>query len=815
MERWLKPMRWRLAVWLFGLGLLAATASAEAGPGASSPAIDLANAQWFLDPGFGNGPGAMAGPLLVTEVKRRTGIRLERALSLDDGERPIIALLQKRAPPRTTNDLQQRLRSAANGAGPTRAEGFEIFIDRAARKGPTIVLVGADGRGTLYAVGTLLRQLDWRPGSCRISADLRLDTAPAAPIRGHQLGYRDSANSYDAWDVPQFEAYIRDLLVFGCNSIELIPPLERTAPRNRHMPKSPWDMTVALSSLLDQYGMDVWFWAPIEQTDVTKPDQAAAFLHKRDELFRACKRIDAIFVPGGDPGDTPPELLFPFLERLTAVLHQSHPHAQVWVSPQMFDTAELERFFQYLEKHQPGWLTGVIYGPWIWASLEETRRRVPARYPIRNYPDITHTVRCQFPVPNFDQALALTLGREPINPRPRAYARIHQLQVPLTAGAITYSDGVNDDVNKFVWSVLDWDPGHDVQDALRQYGRYFFGPDSAEAVAQGLFGLEENLVGKASQSQTIPQTLAHWQQLEAKATPAQRLNWRFQQALFRAYFDALVADRARVEAALEARALKALASGTDPSAQVSAARRILAEADRHATSPHLRQRVLALAEALYQSIGMQLDTKRYGAAGAERGAVLDYLDEPLNNRRWLEARFHEIDRAPTVDERRRQAQALAAYEDPGPGGFYDDLGDPDRQPHLVVDERWENDPGFLRSPQCEHNLWNGARLSWLTQAETLYHQPLRLRYDGLDRNGAYRVRIVYFGRFHARMQLEVNGRLVHGPLEPAQTLSAGLPRPVEFAIPQEASATGTIELVWRRLSGRGCQVAEVFLLKGS
>ena len=39
---------------------------------------------------------------------------------------------------------------------------------------------------------------------------------------------------------------------------------------------------------------------------------------------------------------------------------------------------------------------------------------VPAQYPIRHYPDITHSRQCQFPVPDWDVAYALTEGRESI-----------------------------------------------------------------------------------------------------------------------------------------------------------------------------------------------------------------------------------------------------------------------------------------------------------------------------------------------------------------------------------------------------------------
>ena len=224
------------------------------------------------------------------------------------------------------------------------------------------------------------------------------------------------------------------------------------------MPLAPWEMNAQLTSLLNRYGLDVWLWTPILRVDVSIPEQSENELERFDRLFESCERIDHIFIPGGDPGETPPQALMPFMEKLDSVLRARHPNAQLWLSPQGFDSEEIDFFFNYLQTEHPKWLGGVVYAPWIRTTLEETRKLVPKEYPIRNYPDICHTVRCQFPVRDWDQAFALTLSREPYNPRPVAFAHIHNLQAPYTSGVITYSDGISDDVNKAVWSTLSWNP---------------------------------------------------------------------------------------------------------------------------------------------------------------------------------------------------------------------------------------------------------------------------------------------------------------------------------------------------------------------
>ena len=67
--------------------------------------------------------------------------------------------------------------------------------------------------------------------------------------------------------------------------------------------------------------------------------------------------------------------------------------------------------------------------------------------------------------------------------------------------------------------------------------------------------------------------------------------------------------------------------------------------DRAVTQPvatDLRARVFELAEALFQSIHMQLSVPRYKAIDVGRGATLDTIDQVLNNRPWLKGRFAAI-----------------------------------------------------------------------------------------------------------------------------------------------------------------------------
>src|SRR5205823_1161047 len=147
---------------------------------------------------------------------------------------------------------------------------------------------------------------------------------------------------------------------------------------------------------------------------------------------------------------------------------------------------------------------------------------------------------------------------------------------------------------------------------------------------------------------------------------------------------------------------------------------------------------------------------RYKAIGLGRGANLDAIDFALSNRVWLKT---ELARGTPI------AQILD-WTNPGPGGFYDDLGDSTRQPHLVPGQPYAQDPDFLKSPLTGFGPapHQGSRVSWFTDAETLGDTPLRMRYTDLDRTASYKIRVVYGGgSSKTQLRLVANGSIeIHG-----------------------------------------------------
>jgi hypothetical protein len=751
--------------------------------------VDLTDAVVVVDHPAGDDPERKAVEFLVDEVKRRSGVEWRRA-DTRPTDRPAMVLRAKHRGKR---------------------EGYSLRVSSSKTRA-TVAVNGNDIRGRLFGIGRLLRAMRMARGRVTVDADLNLGSAPQAQLRGHQLANRPKSNSYDAWNKEQFEQYLRDLIIFGANALELVPSItvDDVSARNEIMPVDPWEMTLFLAEIARQYGLLLCLWVPNTEDDIMTADGLRAALDNRRRLYEACRRVDEVFVPGGDPGNLEPRDFFAVGAQHAELLKAIHPDATMWVSAQNFRGESLLYFYNYLQAEQPDWLDGVVYGPWVEDTIERHRAAVPQRYAMRRYPDICHTVRCQYPMPAWDQALAITANREPICPRPTHYARIYRLFAHLSRGFVTYSDGIADDLNKHIWNVMGWDRETDVRQALVEYGHVYIAPEIAEEIADGLLALERNWVGPAAENATIGETLAHWQALEKRAGPEVLANWRFQQGLLRAYFDAYVQARSSFERDLEREALQALAAAMDssPDAAAAAAKAALARADGETPHREWLDCIDQLADAQWESIGAQLTVERHHAQAWERGAMVTTLKWPLNNRRWIERELAAVE-GNGETEKRAAIGRIVEWENPGPGGFYDNLGQRWQEPHVVADPGWEQDPGFCLSAQDEFNVREGHRLSWQCQAQTLFGTRLRMRYDGLDPGASYRLRITYAGRLGATAVLIANGTYeLHGPLGQSDPIA-----PVEFDVPRDATAGGALELEWHRFTGRGVQVAEVWLLR--
>ena len=170
----------------------------------------------------------------------------------------------------------------------------------------------------------------------------------------------------------------------------------------------------------------------------------------------------------------------------------------------------------------------------------------------------------------------------------------------------------------------------------------------------------------------------------------------------------------------------------------------------------LRARIEELCEQLWKSVGLQTSVAKYNASGrGKRGAVLDFVDYPLNNRYWLLDEFAKVEKLASEDAKTRRLVELANWETPGPGSFYDAVGIQAKSPHVFRGDAEMFEPGDERRPEPTFWWWdNGASRARLSWQATMW--PRLIAYEGLDPAATYVVRTTGYGQ----CLLKINGERV-------------------------------------------------------
>lgn len=706
-----------------------------------------------------------------------------------------------------------------------------------------ICITGGDERGLLYGVGFLLRKSELKTNSFVYIGPSEYRSSPRYAIRGQQLGYRPLNNTFEAWTPEQFDLYIREMALFGANSIEILPSgtddddikaalqqeVHGTIPENWKdhtgwplMRHSFDEMLVALSDIIHSYGMDTWLWLPNMCHDYTKNKLVEKDLAERDKLFRMIPYLDNVFIPGGDPGELTPEQLFDWGDRLSKVLHSYHKNAGIWLSLQSFrQSDEWLSTFLKLALAKPAWLTGLVFSPWQRMTLAELHSKVGGQFPIRHYPDIGHSVNCQYPVPNWDTAFAMIHGREGFNPRPISHKQIHNLHAPFTVGSIGYSEGINDDVNKFIWLMQDWNPDSTAEETLCDYSRLFIDSAKASVLADAFVQLEKNWIGPAISNTNIDNTFSLWEQMNSVLPEKAAGAYRFQMGYLRAIADYWIRKRLIHESDIEKAVMVKLREAKDVSAAVKECKAILAVPHPDAKLSTLRKRMDELADSLFRSIKAQTSVVKYEALAWNRGAFMDTIDLPLNNRLWLENEFDKILRLTDPSEQIAKLKLVVSRKEVGDGEIYENFGVCGQTGRSHTLNGADFDPGQLKTPFITHALallhqtpeqrsvLGPVPLEWISNIHALYDTPLVLEYD-VDPKQKYTLALTYLSNMFgpAPISLTVNDtEVLHDNLIVTVKVM-----PYSVDIPESASRTGRLSFKWTTPSGyQGVNIAELWI----
>lgn len=506
-----------------------------------------------------------------------------------------------------------------------------------------IIITAKTIRGLIFGYSLFLRKCTFENGVITLIKNISGDYSPQKEIRGHQAGYRTTPNTYDAWSYQQYFQYYLDMMAFGSNTVEHNGTKPKENFRNALMKYEQEDFLVEASRLADVVDLDVSLWQA--NADYETEEEA---LKIREQLYSSMPRLNIVFVPGGDPGELPADVFIDRCRKIQKVLTKHHPEAKMHPSAQApHAIQDWGKTFCDILKEEPAEIDAVIMGPNHAFPIHELRKRIPEKYPMRFYPDITHNVRCEYPVnfleDDWHYTLAATLSRESVNPRPTELRTLHRIFAPYTIGSVSYSEGVHDDLNKMIWSVMEWDENIDLREAVLDYARYFmFGTDE-EKITDCIFLLEKNWQGAPEENPCIDLCYKMFCELK-KDYPVLSENWRFLELYFRACCDKLVKMRRVFELKLCKEATEELRCN-----KLSSALEILNTPFSFQYSL-LRNEINTSAEKLFDLIGLQLDVEHYCADSWERGATLETIDNNVTDRAFL---LNKLEYALSLNENER------------------------------------------------------------------------------------------------------------------------------------------------------------------
>ena len=145
------------------------------------------------------------------------------------------------------------------------------------------------------------------------------------------------------------------------------------------------------------------------------------------------------------------------IERLHALNVKAHPNAKTMVSTWVFHDDDWEGLYKWLEKVD-----------WVDYILADSHREFP-KYPLE------HPVPKEIPIVTFPEISMW--GRDPwggygATALPKRFTRLFRQAERVTGGFMIYSEGIYEDINKWIVNGLYIDPQADPDELLRSYASY-------------------------------------------------------------------------------------------------------------------------------------------------------------------------------------------------------------------------------------------------------------------------------------------------------------------------------------------------------
>jgi len=748
-----------------------------------------------------------------------------------------------------------------------------------------LIAAGVDDRGCLYAVGELLRSSNCLKGIISIPMGLAVRTAPAFEIRGTEIGQSGVAKRLAKvrdWSDEETRRAALDYALAGAN----IFPVRDEGMYDFFRS---YDLMTLGGFGANTAGVDVPSeWEASESIGrkgyvcLSVPEARKYMLEKCEQYFKNSPHYDLIKFHGGDGGGCECDKCDPYgltfirlVEEMAAIIHKYHPRARIYFTNQKFDNEDDKAIFAYLQEKPRDWLWAWGYGPGSDATSwqpghrqthrmdlfrypgfgpyglypQEILHQLPPRHVLMYFNEITHWRYAQHAMiqmypradsrgdlpPHWsheiyerrpDQYLTMVYDRRSFFAWPRYYHRVFNDLMRYGVGDVTHSSGHHDHFNQWMWQRLLWSPRMTVDQVTSDYCTTWFGPEAAPLMAEAIFQLEKNLEEQAGTPLYKKAGINRYYDLVKEAgdvMPAERMaaNWLWrlymQKAALDKYIKLAVQQQEELQQRIEDKTLSVLEL-PDRNTEIS--------------------EMLTWFDEMEETTEMESLRREAGRLGEESNALYGVRNEGYFNLEhdymglgWYKRQLQRAENAGS-DEKRELLILITDYENPGEGGYYDNLGTFNHAPNVISGYPYDHGQPYLGEMLSEANLPN-QRSMHFTQDED---QGVTLHYRDLDPEARYRIRFTfvrpwYQDRYAFRMN-QKSQTIYADDLILADELELPLKMSDFFSFDIPPSVTRDGEVIvrleradnvargdrvsieqWRNSGGWGTLVSEVWLMK--
>ncbi|MCC6682493.1 MAG: hypothetical protein IT445_16455 [Phycisphaeraceae bacterium] len=739
-------------------------------------------------------------------------------------------------------------------------EGFVLTVDMTQR---TALVAGVDNRGVLYGLGRLLLLTQHQDDSLAL-ANVNLRTAPRYAMRAANGSEKNPMDPKLAqltnarkWDSREGWQYFEELLLLGANQYTDGWGSTTAVDVDKYNPETGEGVGIGRSQMMADYGVMYMIsnsinglggtfkvpedWRALDHgarhdrnVCISVPEARAKLIELKGAIFKFDPRIDGIMFSASDVAGCECEKCAPWSHTyydlcrdLAAELLKHKPDAEVYVTNQDFLPDDNQWMFSQIQQQNPDWLAGYASAPggsenstYGYIPVNPKWNRYPGIYPDRTFlksrmhylppgkkmvefTDISHWKRAQNGLKVIDPIFSEVYERRTFNVRPAAYERIIKSAMPYVTGFVGYSEGNFDDFNKFMLLRLLWNPDLNAQQITTEYYTYHCGPQAAPLLAEAAFIAEriqeQSLQDSADDIQRYNELIQQAEPLVPAAYLAN--NWRFAMLAQRAAIDRYILCKYQLHKAIYDQVISDLAAALrNPSRITDALTAAKNALERLGDTPEM----IRLIERAQKWDDISDQGGGIRSISVQKMQKVDSVG--IN---WLLGKINAALDIADNQTRLAAASDIVNYDQPGDGGFYDNCGTVDQQPHYDFDSgelyygtgSWPKD---ARPSQRSYNY------SFEKQ------DGLEFNYSGLDPRRTYRVKLTYPNP--GGVSFATNSPNEFFVLADGVEIGHAVPSGAGFdtftySIPRQLTMDGRLNLALRKVPGKArCTcVSEVWL----